>query len=206
MRCPFFVSLSSKTNQAPAIAKIAYIRRMSVYSKIGEYEDLDYLCEYTKNNVIDGIRALDSLENGWEGLKNHEVDLNEGFFFTTNPFIHTILAKMTVGHSGGSFADTMRHLHFIAKHGLAAHRLKIHWNSNWTTPPGPLNMYYSDGLANTTYDTFIHQMLDRDLETYGRLLPDKLRQVYPGEEHAETRAARLEVFDAAVRTRPHHRS
>ena len=173
-----------------------------MYSKIGEYDHMSYLSDYTRDNVIDGIRAVDSLEDGWEGLKNHEVDPNEGFFFTTNPFIHTILAKMTVGHSGGSFADTMRHLHFIAKHGLADHRLKVCWVSSWTTPPGPLNMYYSDGLANTSYETFIHQMTDRDLLTYGKILPDKLRHVYPGDEHAETRAGRMEVFDAAVRTRP----
>lgn len=175
-----------------------------MYSKIGEYESLEYLSEYSRDNVIDGIRALDSLENGWEGLKNYEVKPDEGFMFSGDPFILTIGQKMTVGHSGASFGDTMRHLHFIAKYGLAAHRLKVLWKPDWTTPPGPLNMYYSDGLANTTYDAFIHRMLDRDLFTYSRLLPDKLRQVYPGDEHAETRAARLEVFDAAVRTRPGH--
>jgi hypothetical protein len=171
-------------------------------AQIAEYDSLNYLSEYSRDNVIDGIRTLDSLENGWEGLKNFVVNPNDGFMFSCDQFILTIGQKMTVGHSGASFADTMRHLHYIAKYGLAAHRLKIHWNSNWTTPPGPIEPY-SDYLSNTSYEEFIHRMLDRDLEFYTRLLPDRLRQIYPGEEHAETRAARLKVFDAALSTRPH---
>jgi len=174
-------------------------------AQIAEYDSLNYLSEYSRDNVIDGIRTLDSLENGWQRLKNYEVNPNEGFMFSGDPFIHTIAQKMTVGHSGASFADTMRHLHYISKYGLAAHRLKIHWNSNWTTPPGPLEPY-SDYRSNKSYEEFIHRLSDRELDIYSRLLSDKLRQVYPREEDADTRAARMKVFDAAVNTRPQSHS
>jgi hypothetical protein len=175
-------------------------------AQIAEYGSFDYLSQWTQQEVIDGVRAVDSVEGGWEWLKHFVVNPNEGFMFTSNPTLSAIGSKMTTGHSGSSFAGTMRHLHYIAKHGLAAHRIHMLWAIDWTTPPGPLNAYYSDGLAIEAYERFIHGMPDRDLEIYTRLLPDRLRQVYPREEDAETRAGRMDVFDAAVRTRPQQHS
>jgi len=170
-------------------------------SQIAEYGSFDYLGQWTQQELIDGVRAVDSVEAGWEWLKNFEVNPNEGFMFTSNPTLSAIGSKMTTGHSGASFANTMRHLQYIAKHGLAAHRIKILWALDWTTPPAPPGEN-SDELAIRSFERFIRRIPDIELEIYTRLLPDRLRQFYPHEEDAETRAARMEVFDAAVRMRP----
>ena len=169
-------------------------------AKIEEYGRLDYVGESLQSDLIDGVCAVDAVEGGWEWLKNFEVNPNEGFMFSSNPTLLEIGQKMKAGHNGASFANTMRHRHYIAKHGLAAHRIRILWALDWTTPPAPPGEN-SDGLAIQSFERFIRRIPDIELEIYTRLLPDRLRQFYPREEDAETRAARMEVFDAAVRMR-----
>lgn len=63
---------------------------------------------------------------GW--LRNFNPKDTDGFMFTENPNINKIMAKMeslpdAPGHSGASFAITMRHLEFIAKHGIDEYKV-----------------------------------------------------------------------------------
>lgn len=72
----------------------------------------------------------------WEWLGTFEPHANEGFMFTSDMNVARIGAEMKFnGHSGSSFAWTMRVVHDIAKNGWEKHRnavLKIR-----NTPPCP---------------------------------------------------------------------
>lgn len=82
---------------------------------------------HTRRLVSNGYKAVSQLElMGW--LKNYTPDTNEGFMFSKSPNIRKISEKMeslpdAPGHSGPSFADTMRHLEYIAKYGLDEYKV-----------------------------------------------------------------------------------
>jgi hypothetical protein len=82
---------------------------------------------HTRALVSNGYTAVNQLElMGW--LRNFNPKDTDGFMFTENPNINKIMAKMeslpdAPGHSGASFAITMRHLEFIAKHGIDEYKV-----------------------------------------------------------------------------------
>jgi len=76
--------------------------------------------EHTRRIVANGYEAVDKLEL-WSWLK--AFDAEGGFMFCSHPNVSAIGNKMESlenppGHSGFSFAFTMRHLEYIAKNGL----------------------------------------------------------------------------------------
>jgi hypothetical protein len=76
----------------------------------------------TRCNIANGHRAVSLLEL-WSWLKDFEPADNEGFMWSKHPNITKIGNKMhelpdSPGHSGSSFAFTMRHLEYIAKNGM----------------------------------------------------------------------------------------
>ena len=75
--------------------------------------------EHTRRLVSNGYDAVNQLEL-WSWLKTFEPNANEGFSWSNHPNINRIIQKMeslpdAPGHSGCSFALTMRHLEYIAK-------------------------------------------------------------------------------------------
>jgi len=58
----------------------------------------------------------------WAYLATYEPPAGEGFMFCRDKVVNFITAKMQIGHSGGSFAFTMRHLELLTKIGLSKYR------------------------------------------------------------------------------------
>jgi hypothetical protein len=82
---------------------------------------------HTRQLVSNGYAAVNQLELlGW--LKNFTPEDGNGFMWSKNPNIRKISDKMESlpdppGHSGATFAITMRHLEYIAKHGIDEYKV-----------------------------------------------------------------------------------
>lgn len=81
--------------------------------------DFDY-------NVLDGIEAVIKTTNQrescmWTYLRNNPPSDSTGYMFSNNPEFGAIMNNMQVGHSGGSYAWTMRNLQYIASNGMDAY-------------------------------------------------------------------------------------
>lgn len=75
------------------------------------------------SNVRDGIAAVikttQSREScAWTYLRDNPPSESTGYMFSDNPMFSVIHSNMQVGHSGSSYAWTMRNLQYIATHGL----------------------------------------------------------------------------------------
>jgi len=68
------------------------------------------------DNLTDAYQAVE-LANAWEWLKMPSTPGPDGFMWSTDPFLYEIRRFMIVEHSGGSFAEAMRHMECIAKKG-----------------------------------------------------------------------------------------
>lgn len=89
--------------------------------------DFSYISDaHTRGMIKNGYTAVSILElNGW--MSEFKPNKEEGFMWTTHPNIYRIMEKMeslpdAPGHSGSSFASTMRHLEFIFKKGIDEHK------------------------------------------------------------------------------------
>jgi hypothetical protein len=87
-------------------------------SRLSEF-DIDY-------NVHDGIEAVIKTTQqrescAWTYLRDNPPSERTGYMFSDNPMFSVINGNMQVGHSGGSYAWTMRNLQYIATHGLDAY-------------------------------------------------------------------------------------
>jgi len=81
--------------------------------------DFDY-------NILDGIDAIIKTTNQrescmWSYLRDHPPSDSTGYMFSDNPGFGAIMGNMQVGHSGCSYAWTMRNLQYIATHGIDAY-------------------------------------------------------------------------------------
>ena len=79
-----------------------------------------------RRNVENGYAAVSQLEL-WSWLKTFEPDEDDGFMFSSHPNVTNIGNKMESlpnppGHSGSSFAFTMRDLQYIAKNGMEKYK------------------------------------------------------------------------------------
>ena len=64
--------------------------------------------------------------NLWDWLKTFTPDSDRGFMFTRHANIDKITSKSKYdGHSGASFAWTMRHMESVAKEGWDAYRQRM---------------------------------------------------------------------------------
>ena len=85
------------------------------------------LSEYDFNyNVLDGIEAVIKTTNQrescmWSYLRDNPPSDSTGYMFSDNPMFNAIMSNMQVGHSGNSYAWTMRNLQYIASHGMDAY-------------------------------------------------------------------------------------
>jgi hypothetical protein len=83
--------------------------------------------QHTRSLVSNGYAAVNQLEL-LEWLKGFTPKPEEGFMWSSDPNIYLIGNKMESlpnppGHSGSSFATTMRHLDYIAKNGLDQYKV-----------------------------------------------------------------------------------
>jgi hypothetical protein len=81
--------------------------------------------EHTRSLVINGYNAVNQLEL-WSWMKKFKPG-DDGFMFSEHPNVSMIGMKMeslpdAPGHSGGSFALTMRHLEYIAKNDMEKYK------------------------------------------------------------------------------------
>lgn len=84
---------------------------------------LDGLFDY---NVLDGIEAVIKTTKQrescmWTYLRYNPPSESTGYMFSDNPVFGYIMNNMQVGHSGASYAWTMRNLQFIATNGMDAY-------------------------------------------------------------------------------------
>ena len=78
------------------------------------------------SNVCDGIAAVVKTTQQrescmWSYLRDNPPSERTGYMFSDNPMFSAINSNMQVGHSGSSYAWTMRNLQYIATHGLDAY-------------------------------------------------------------------------------------
>jgi hypothetical protein len=78
------------------------------------------------SNVHDGIAAvikttLQRESCAWSYLRDNPPSEHTGYMFANNTVFNAIMSHMQVGHSGSSYAWTMRNLQYIATHGLDAY-------------------------------------------------------------------------------------
>ena len=82
---------------------------------------------HTRHLVSNGYTAVTQLELlGW--LRNFSLRDNDRIMFSSHPNIRKIGDRMeslsdAPIHSSSSFATTLRHLHYIAKHGMEEYRV-----------------------------------------------------------------------------------
>jgi hypothetical protein len=81
--------------------------------------ELDY-------NVRDGIEAVIKTTYQresctWTYLRDNPPSESTGYMFSNNSIFTGINGNMQVGHSGSSYAWTMRNLQYIATHGIDAY-------------------------------------------------------------------------------------
>jgi len=90
-------------------------------------EDFSYISDlHTRRLISNGYNAMTVLElNSW--MATYQPNENEGFLWSTHPNVKkkgNIMEDLPdpPGHSGSSFAFTMRHLQYIAKNGISEHK------------------------------------------------------------------------------------
>lgn len=77
-------------------------------------------------NVLDGIHAVIKTTQQresctWKYLRDNPPSDSTGYMFSDNPMFAVINGNMQVGHSGSSYAWTMRNLQYISSHGIDAY-------------------------------------------------------------------------------------
>ena len=100
--------------------------------------ELSYINDrWSADMIRDGMRAIVLVNelyevktreiNVWQYLASYSPPSDRGFMFSAgdDKIVSMVQDKMTVGHSGFSMGWTMRHIEFIAKNGLPAHREMI---------------------------------------------------------------------------------
>lgn len=110
--------------------------------------DLTYIKDkWSADMIRDGMHAIILVNalpevntkeiNVWQYLAEYSPPEDRGFMFSMGDdrIVSLVQNKMTVGHSGYSMGWTMRHIEFIAKNGIPAHREMIR------AYPGRANCY-----------------------------------------------------------------
>ena len=72
---------------------------------------------FDRDMLHDGYRAVEQVPSAWEWLRTESPPADKGYMFWGHPMLSAISKKMEIGHSGASFAITMRALQNIATLG-----------------------------------------------------------------------------------------
>lgn len=88
--------------------------------------------------------------NLWDWLKNPNTPGERGFMFCHDPEIEKISEKMNIGHSGSTFAFTMRVMEMIAKNGWDSYvktimdkKYRVKWLQASTGEKGVVHLTFS---------------------------------------------------------------
>ena len=105
------------------------------FSFILDYPDYKGTGYGTKSDITmfsDAYKAIDSVKGGWDFMKNDEPD-EGGYMFGKSQNrklreqIDDAISKAdSLGHSGASYAITMRNMQYIAKNGWT-NFIHFHW-------------------------------------------------------------------------------
>jgi len=79
---------------------------------------------YEVEMLQDAYAAVQACD-AWGWLMLFQPHPNEGFMFSADPMLTQISLAMKHGHSGASFALTMRILHDIARQGWESHTKSV---------------------------------------------------------------------------------
>jgi len=102
-------------------------------AQLSEY-DLSFIKDDWEESMIrDGMKAIIKTEESlktdvWKFLREYSPPEGYGFMFCDNQIVSKIGSFMESGHSGTSFAWTMRNLEFIAKNGIDKFRFQVRIN------------------------------------------------------------------------------
>lgn len=80
--------------------------------------------DLSRSSIEDAYAAISATDGGWKFLQEFSPDADKGFMFSDHPVLRQIGAHMSVGHSGLSYAWTMRQMEYIAKNGFSAYKAK----------------------------------------------------------------------------------
>jgi len=109
--------------------------RLDWPATIEEVDALDlsfWNSDWAESMIRDGMRAVvratESPElktkeiDAWVYLSKYTPDVGRGFMFSDDPIVLAVGRHMEIGHSGSSYAGTMREIEVIAKNGFAKYR------------------------------------------------------------------------------------
>lgn len=97
----------------------------SIYFGDGQFEFITTL--HSRRMLCSAHRAITQLEL-WNWMRNTKPDKDKGYMWWSHLNMERIMYEIEndyVGHSGSSFAITMRHMKYIADHGYDAYMMKI---------------------------------------------------------------------------------
>jgi hypothetical protein len=101
---------------------------MSNLPVYGNFDGLN-LPKWDREMIQSGFEAVESVEGGWEFLRSFTPPADKGFMFTLptgkHKEIDEAISNRYGGHSGASYACTMRVLERIAKDGWDAYAQKM---------------------------------------------------------------------------------
>ena len=78
--------------------------------------------ETTRFYVQDAYNVISAVDGGWAFLTAFVPDEGNGFMFSQHQMLSEFAKRMHDGHSGASFAFTMRAMEVIAKQGFVEFR------------------------------------------------------------------------------------
>ena len=111
---------------------------MSNLPVYGNFDGLN-LPKWDREMIQSGFAAVESVEGGWEFLRTFTPPADKGFMFTLptgkHKEIDEAISNRYGGHSGASYACTMRVLEFIAKNGWDAYARKMLLDYGPPAPP-----------------------------------------------------------------------
>lgn len=68
----------------------------------------------------DGYKAADAIPGAWTWFRSQDPPPDKGYMFWSDNVSTAVAKRMQIGHSGPSFATTMRHLQEMARVGWDA--------------------------------------------------------------------------------------
>ena len=83
--------------------------------------DFSFLTEKSERFMLDdAFKAVEATPGGWEFLRDESPPAGQGYMFWQHPTLKAIADRLYDGHSGASYAITMRAMESIAKNGWNA--------------------------------------------------------------------------------------
>ena len=83
--------------------------------------DFSFLADKSERFMLeDAFKAVEATPGGWDFLRTQSPPAGQGYMFWQHPTLKAIGDRLYDGHSGASYALTMRTMESIAKDGWNA--------------------------------------------------------------------------------------